>query len=82
MSGGETSKGFISGRPTLGRQRTSTSNSVPQVLKILLGLYSIRKMWGNGGYLQVDSENEVDHRLGVNPEQGLAGSGQSLLPEG
>ena len=39
MSGSETGKEFISARPASGRQRTSISKTVPQVLKILPGLY-------------------------------------------
>ena len=47
--GGETRKGFISVRPTPGRQRINVSKTIFKVLKILLGLY--KENVGQGGWV-------------------------------
>ena len=81
MSGSETRKGFTSARPAPARQQTSVSKPVSKVPKILLGLYEEkvgqRPMGTCSWAVKVKSITVLGSIT-----QGLAGSIQSLLPEG
>lgn len=63
--GGDTRKGFVSLRPTLGIQWTNISKTVLEVQKILLGLYEENVGQKMVEYVQVCSEGQRDHCLGV-----------------
>lgn len=76
MSAGKTKKAFISGRPTLGRRRTSVSKTVSRMLQIPPGFHkeNVGQRWVR--------EAQICPRLGVHHGRGLAGSESSLLLEG
>ena len=79
MSRGETRKGFISVRPTPGRQKTNISKTVSKVLKILLGLSK-----ENVGQREVGTCRRMVRLITAleSITAGIEGLGQSLLLEG
>ena len=84
MSGGEKRKEFISVGPTEGRQWTSISKTVPQNAENASRFISENCQAKVAGYVQVGSEGQINHCLGVSCRQWWdpAGSGQSMLLEG